>query len=88
MTRYTTNSTSEALEENNMKQKFELFHPTTERLDDFLQNNLKPLDAALWDNNLKPLDAALWDNNLKPLDAALWDNNLKPLDAALWDNNL
>uniref|UniRef100_A0A2C9KZF2 Uncharacterized protein n=1 Tax=Biomphalaria glabrata TaxID=6526 RepID=A0A2C9KZF2_BIOGL len=68
-----------------MKQRFELFHPTTERLDDFLQNNLKPLDAALWDNNLKPLNAALWDNNLKPLNAALWDNNLKPLNAALWN---
>ncbi|KAK6994450.1 hypothetical protein BgiMline_011048 [Biomphalaria glabrata] len=44
----------EALEENNVKPKFELFHPATERLDDFLYNNFKPLDAALWDV-LRPL---------------------------------
>nr|KAI8739374.1 KALuciferin 4-monooxygenase [Biomphalaria glabrata] len=44
----------EALEENNLKPKFELFHPATERLDDFLYNNFKPLDTALWDV-LRPL---------------------------------
>nr|KAI8731911.1 hypothetical protein BgiMline_030099 [Biomphalaria glabrata] len=44
----------EALEENNVKPKFELFHPATERLDDFLYNNFKPLDTALWDV-LRPL---------------------------------
>ncbi|KAK6999329.1 oxysterol-binding -related 5 isoform X1 [Biomphalaria glabrata] len=44
----------EALEDNNLKPKFELFHPATERLDDFLYNNFKPLDTALWDV-LRPL---------------------------------
>nr|KAI8745326.1 KAAdult enhancer factor 1 [Biomphalaria glabrata] len=44
----------EALEDNNVKPKFELFHPATERLDDFLYNNFKPLDTALWDV-LRPL---------------------------------
>ncbi|KAK0052348.1 Adult enhancer factor 1 [Biomphalaria pfeifferi] len=43
-----------ALVENNVKPKFELFHPATGCLDDFLYINFKPLDAALWDA-LRPL---------------------------------
>jgi hypothetical protein len=39
----------DSLEGQPLKQKFELFNSATERVDDFLYNNLRPFDSTLWE---------------------------------------